>query len=1789
MADINASLKKNIKENDDNNNKKNPKKERRRSSNIVLNDLIIRETRRSSQILNLLNSNDIYENNDNIEDIDNDSDNSYIIYCMKIINRGLNKNKNEFINKDTINNFIKIAEFNFPEKNIFSQFSEFILYYIKNQQNINQNNNNIIDNNENNNFEQNKKIIRYTLSNRAYFYPNENLVNKAKEIEDQVGASLFDKNKFIMDYKSVLTEKYGENDCKLQYKLLTYLSLIIDLPQFKKVFDQIKNEIINFFNIVLELYLSSETKINQNNIILNNNEPQDKIKYDLSKQREGILISLIKLYNYFIEQNCINKLDPKLLENISVFEKIGIISYIPNNYSFVYEFEKEITKLIENTTGFILEEKKENDNKIIKYNKNYLTHLQNIFDKVICFIDDYCKTIKSQNFTDNQNIIKKKEDNIINILGLMKQFFKTDDDLGKKQESSQLLFDTFINMLEIIFEEEANELYNKNERTLHKLQLLWKLIYYSLYNINKNEILEKMSTNTLSDLIEKIKKTINIKETNKPSLRKIPLIIIKKIENNNDINQKYEFVSEDIIKYGKTNEKIKKIDLEILSYLSKLPQIMKQILDNKVLWKYLKDEYSKTNLPNDERLPLAIIFRNATKNKPILEQLIKNDLNAIQIIINKVLKDNITSLENNGKLIAEIEIESVCNIAKVKSYLAIIEQKNIISSDELKEISTKYDSLDKNICQSFKPILNEMAIDEKLLKNLQSVHEDEEKIKELEAFVLSNYEKHVLEFIKFYDRNKKEESLLDSIVKDELYIDGKKRIVGEKDIEEERKNREKIKTPLSIKSNENMHQVLTDILLILIKNYNVLNSFKDDIYNVNRIVLINKTLNLIQKISLSQDNHESILESGFLNLLEKMCEDYKNEKLKGVNNDDNYYLTNFISKGKFILKECSQCENTCSIIFDSPIFQSIVSEIIEFDENPNSMNTNSYIKKIFIYDTAVISNVCMNLKSYEQIINKLGINTILRLGIKTGNIILLENIVNMIFYYIFINYRNTDLQLNDELFCSICAVVEKNIRNKNRSAILMVKTLNLVCLLYNQNNYQKLDKLQLLDYLNNDMEIFSTDEEYILSALNCLCILIKNNPQNIERCFEIDLIKKIKKMIYDLSRENPEKYSKILCKLTELYYQLIKNKPEFSNKMCEYDVTKNIVKFIDIFNKKVEPKSEQEKEMETKQNQIELLKNSIRYDSKKNVNSYQNNEDNNDSNKNNFENVLNDELFYTLSFNSPKSNILQDKKKPKINYIRGIMMNCINFLNIITEKPEANNYISSNTQFNKCIIESIKNENNDNNYLIIGIHCLDNYLQSKAGSNFLKTQIYEIYSLLKNLQSKYYSNSGLLININYLSGSIILNIDDKKISKLFFDLVAESIKCQDWNSNLIKVALKIMNKSLEKKQLVDMVNEQVISNITNILKLYKDNYEIQLYCYKLLTYFANNEQSLVFSNIIDQLLKQIKQSLSSILIDNKGDNENKEKLKKTLYNLILFLGTITQYCENITNEILIPFIKELDDFGIDEETNGPYIINILDHLLKNKNFIEPFVLNKGLDTLTKIFKTIDRSFNKVNLILQLFNVLKKILMFNDDYKLMIQNMKMKDIISKVIKDTSNYDKKIENEGKTLLFLIDMAKKQLEQVEDPGFTEIKIIEPIRPEIKNYLTSGKQLKLINDHGEIKEKQLMFTQDLLKVQAKLIKSNYPPKPKYVIETNNIKAIIKGHGTDAFKKSRRLFRSIPKPELCFSIIGPRTESGYVKTLNVVCKTEKECNKWIDYMEIVIIYFQRKKFLGNVEIKKTI
>ena len=1662
------------------------KKDYKIKDDVINNDIIITDNylRSSTKIINIKQQN--LENEDYLE-----KDNNYILYCMKIINKCLIKNKKEFLQKSLIDNLIKVSEDNFPDKNIFLELIDILNFLLKDlEQNLN---------NKNNDFEQNKDILKILLAIKAYFYSSEKLTQKINELVIKICDLLFNKDEYASEIKKVLIDKY-ENKYILKFKVFTYLSLVIDFPLFKNVVNKIKNEIISFFNDILLIIKIIHQKREDNNI---------SNFFNINK--EGIILSLIKLYNYFINNNIINNNEKEISENINYIEKISIELYIPNNYNFIYAYEKELSKII-------------NDS---KYKNNYLLHLKYVLYKLISFIKDFSEELKYISLNDEQNIIEKKLLNLENILNLSKQYYKKTEDKNIKEESCLKIFESLIGLLELLFDDNINDNYINNKNITNIINLIWKIIFNCLkLDLNNKKAIFKKIFNY--NIFQKLTKTINNNLSNKPSLRKIPLILSEKNEINNELNELlFQFINNDIKTHAKTNEKIKKYDIKTLSNIIKNFSFAKLLLQDKILLQILKDEYTKQNASNGERLILAILFKNLTKNN------INLDNNIVQIIISKVLKNPIETLENEGRIIAETEIESVINIMKNKNLFGRIIKKNLINSDDLKKIETIYDNLDINICKQLKNILRENEIDNKIKQSLKSVNEDEQNLDEMEKTVKLNYEKHASEYSKFFERIKKEELVLNTI-KDELLINGKKRILSTKDIKKQNKLKEKIKTPLSMIYNQKIYICINEILLILIKNFNLVSTNKDDQYNSRRIKIINKSFELLQLLSLTKDNHLSILEEGFLNLLDKIKDEYNSIQInkENINEEYNKFIFDSLIKAKFILKECSTYDCANELILDSPLFSDIISEIMNFNITNNSINkTNGNLRKNFIYNIAIIANIFSVNKFHEQILDKLDMNIILDLGMKIGNVVILENTIDLIMLYLNKNKNEISNEINNKIF----ALIEKYIKNKNSSSALLTKINQLIPILFTTgDNIKTIEDMKLIESINIGIKKYFYDSEYIYSVLNCLVIIIKDNLKLTEDCFKSEIINNIKTTINNYAIEMPPNYTLIIWKVTKLYYLLLKNKQEMIKKMCELGITLNIVNYLDIYNNKVMPKSEQEKTL----------------------------------------NIL-------LKINQ-NNNII------KKNYVSEILMNCINYLNIISTLTEGNDYLTSNTSFNKYILLSLENENNDNIFLTIALQCLSNYLKAESSQMFLKTNIVDIYHLITNLQYKYYSDSEILINMNNICDTVInCNKIEKNYVKKFLEILTESIKFKEIDLDLIKLSLKIIKNSLEKNNfLIDSINVQFISNVINIIKRYKDNNEIQYYCYNIILFIMDDTHISAFSNIIRELLIQIKQSVTEFNYDN-SNKKIKEQIKEYITSIIIFLFNSKSFTDLIITELLIPFIQELKELNIKEESKLPFILNIFYELLKtkDKNYMDQFINNNGIDKLLSILKTADKNITNVKTIIKIFDILKYILKSDDEYKIKMQELKVPELINNLIK--LKIDNKVKSEGQSVLFLINKANIQLEKVEEVDYITINYNEKISSAAKNFLTSGKQVKIINEKGEIKEKQLFFNQDLTKVQAKSIKSNLPPKSKYVIEINKITSIIKGHGTKAFKKVGGLFKSVPKAENCFSILGNLNENGVPKSINVVCNSEKDVDRWIQYMENVINYFKKKKLVGMVNIIK--
>ena len=552
----------------------------------------------------------------------------------------------------------------------------------------------------------------------------------------------------------------------------------------------------------------------------------------------------------------------------------------------------------------------------------------------------------------------------------------------------------------------------------------------------------------------------------------------------------------------------------------------------------------------------------------------------------------------------------------------------------------------------------------------------------------------------------------------------------------------------------------------------------------------------------------------------------------------------------------------------------------------------------------------------------------------------------------------------------------------------------------------------------------------------------------------------------------------------------------------------------------------------------------------------------------------------------PEDNESADEKIPK-EMVRDIMKYTVGTLDQLTVAPVSNEYLAKKTTFGDTITKALQNDNNDTDLLLTGLHSLGNYLYKENGPNYSKLDLPKTYELLHDLQSKYYANPEILTQVNTVSGTLVKNLKDdkqgKEYTKRFYDLIPESTKCQDHNPDLVLLSLKLMNAGLDKKPyLIDQTYDTTIPDVLSILKLYKDNAEIQEAGYGLLSHFGKNK--IYASCLINNgLLPTIQETLENALFSDTLSAKNKP-IRAQIFKLLSNISKDPENAPKVADEVMGQLIEDLNDKGYGEESNGKEILQLLDNLLGCSQCVAPFVQFGGIDACINL---LDKSDTNTELAMSVFSIFKKVSEASDDYKRILQEKKLPDLVNRIIKKVGAYDKKIEFEGRQLVFNVNLAKVELEDPDKINVHEIKITEPIPPPVRNFLTSGKQIKAINEEGEIKPMQLIFSQDLMKVSLKKIKSDLPPKPKYIIDTITIKKILKGHGTDAFKKSTGLFRSIPNPELCFTIIGPTTVDG-LKAFNVVCETEKEVDKWIEYLQIVINYFKKTHAIkGNVLIKK--
>ena len=1486
--------------------------------------------------------------------------------------------------------------------------------------------------------------------------------------------------------------------------------------------------------------------------------------------------------------------------------------FTPDNYIFVKQFNDQMNTIM-TTLGKYPEDHCLDDDKI-EVTENYLTYLNTLFNKAVPFLHELHNEIINSPTGQYPEIKKEKEENLDTILSGAEEYYKADEDAEVKADSAKNMFDACLNLLDDLTRDGVVDDNNKQKKKEleDRQQKLWSLLGHNIRNDDNNQLLDPSNTHRVRDLIKKINDSINNKGQNWEKLRFIPCELSKKLDNGDDkIGQDIlDFVMNDLEKHG-NDDKVKQINMETLANLSKFPGLMKQIMKNGKVWNDLLRQYADPKIINKKRQILSTMFNNATLSNYNVDNMITNNPSGLKSLLNTIINNPVKGSDDVCYDIAKNEIDTLCNVLKDSNNYRALIKGGILNPNDIKKLETLYNDIYPQGAELLRPILTMLKEADKAKREKDEVKEDENKIITLDKRVGEYFENHrsaLLGFASLSRPGKLGDDRWGSMPRAEdddrpipgklkpfegqgkgddgrnQKIPGKLKPFGGRDNGDTGRNQKvpgklkpfggpeggpvgddlikntsslkkmsfisealllhrddnaKVKSSLSASENPKAAEDLDQILSLLRKNYNDLKTNKDPELNAVRAENIHKCLNLLKKMTLAPDNHKAILEGGFMNFMERMDGDYKLFDKNGQP-DLNNKLLGFNIEGKNVLQSCSNSDDAVPIIAQSPVFSSTINEVKKLYEHPEIIAAHSDVAQLFAYDNVIFSNLCKDQDAFNNIFDKMGLQELLVIGKKTGNAKILDSILGMVQNYA----KNTPVEeIPQDILSSTFEIMNKCIGLNDRNAPLMSKVLDLGNVLYKGKLKPKVNTLNLIKSMNDDIDRFNSDRDYLNSCMNALSTLTKDNPENGQVALDCGLLQKLNNQVSNIVKEGPAEnedennYLQTCYNLSKLYNNLVHNNIANVEKFNKMGITGNTLGMLDSFNDRVEPKTEEEKEREILRSRA-----------------------------------------------PPKEDEVNYLRPPEM--IRGIMNNCAGALEQITLPPASNEFLANNTKFGDTMNKTLENENNDEDYLVTALHALSNHLTNNNGRN-PKVDMQKTYKLLKELQSNYYTNPEILTEVNKVAGAMVVNLKNdgkgKEYTKKFYDIIPESTQLQDYNPDLVITSLKLMQDALDKKpDLINDVFEETVPNVLNLLKIYKDNPEIQEDGIKLLSLFARNN---VFSSAMIEggLLDVLKETVQNALYSDSFNKDNIIELKSDVFKLLSNLASDPNNCPKIGDELMGGLISELSDKGYNDE--GKVIVPLLNTLCQNNHCIPSFVQFNGIEACMKLLNDNDTN---IDLISNVLNIFKNIANTGDEYKRILQDKKVPDMINRLIKKVGAYDKKIEFEGRQLLFNVNLAQVQLEDPNSIGVDEIKIIEPIPPEVRNFLTNGKQVKIINDNGDVKEMQLIFSQDLMKVSAKKLKSNLPPKPKYIIDTPTIKKVIGGHGTDAFKKCGGLFRrKIPPKELCFSIVGPTTSEG-VKSLNMQCESKKEVDKWIDYIKIVINYFKKTHAIkGAVIIKK--
>ena len=1480
----------------------------------------------------------------------------------------------------------------------------------------------------------------------------------------------------------------------------------------------------------------------------------DKVKSSI-KENKNDNLQLTYLSNYVTLSDTFAESGKNIIDDIITFlndllnvykEKLakeekeeipeGIIICLMNLFIYALSNKKDSTPKIEDyiETLLYLGEPFINNNEKRLFTLLYEDKFNKIFELI-------GKTKEDKSFIpEYKKYIERMVPKCISVLNKYHEQLNQNKDYNQINKDDEALYDLNINIIKDFFS--IPELENTIIKTQEMINSINDLItdFQNLENYEQNKLFAQLDI--LYSILENILKSVKDKEifTNNDetflkilSLMKISKekgypntlslyehifnILAHNLENASQIYDKItEFIADD---FKQTPQKEIDLNLDTLAAQTKYASAVKYLLNNIDLEKAIHELYKDENINVQKRRNISTIYNNLTKNTYNVDNIIQEDPDFIKTIIQKVNKPENAIKEKENADITNNELSIINSIVKDESNFIQIKNKNLITKDDLTNIINTYKSNeDKEIVENIKDIekiVEKMETREKEQEQIQAqaqqpeLKEQAEKTEEVDVTAIFKVDIAILNNIK----KRIEESYSN-------HLEELKKLNPKFDTEEtkEPEASDNITEVSSVASRKKIGSIASHLF------YNKFNS------------------NIVSQISTKlRDDISNALDSllALIRLLYSGQKDNSNPKVQ----EERMKLLN---ECIYVLKMLSICSDNHKPIIELGLlnfYEKILSE-----KKPENfklcMGCLDVLKNcsltpavsIMLIDSTIFDNLLTELLDFYYNPDKLKENEDIPIyflyeNILFSNIMKTQKGFEVLFSKIAIdkliylgkNTGNISLltgiiemlihyievkkeKFTDEQLINVISICNKGLTIPERTQELLSKSLKLTGLIYNETTKEKIGEMVIVKIVNDTFEDNKEEKVYFQNALYVLGIICLEINKYAEEIIDTKLLDKIMKRINLIIIEKKEPTI------------------EEDELMINYsDLLKNILEKKDDLRNKICTE--------------ELFENVLK--------------------------LIN--LYSPLIIQKRKLENMTTsqvvKLKPRL--FNAILLNLIKVLTLLTVGDECKDIIT-NIKFIPTILDTISKPGVFSKIVIQSLLALKNYFSKDIKDKWIEKEIEELYNVLKSLQKDFYANSEILTNINYISGYILKGCKTKPLSEKYYLLCLEGLNCQDWNLDLVLLSLKIIKENLiSREDLRNDVFEQTKQSVMNILRIYLNSLEIQILCFEILSTFAENKV-LSFNIVNSDIMESIRDTLGNP--DFKSDPEKRTQIRICVFKLLNYLAYDDTTNAKIASELLEPFINDLSGETFTEDLIQ--VSSLLSTLLRSPQSIDLFIEKKGIEALCS---ALEKFYEHRKLILNCFKMIKEICFSNEENKKKLKECNIEEKIKVAMDNCKPEDKIIKFEGKIAINNITYEKKEEDKtIALPNDQEIKIAKLIKGSLYDYITNGITVKGLNPKGKPKEFILSFSPDLMKIYFHKPKTPLvPAKAKYTLETP-LSKIVKGHGTDLFKKAGGVFSKPPDKALCFSIIMDKQEGEKKeKSLNVICNNDKECEKIFEAFEI--------------------